>query len=332
MQFVRPAGIEDDIVEFTPVVMPSGLQVMTTDGNGTTDTHDVMNVLQNIHMDASIYFVICWYFATAFLAFALVRRTRSLVLVKLKRWLAQWYEQTFHFAVTMVDQEYLSPTPWSVRFAWLSCCVAIFVAIAGYLLNFIQTDGIVEQPGRRLERFHDLLDDKYYQEFQLSVITGFTFYSYFVTAAEGTAAYRLYSRMKKTDNCSYSATLTDCSFVRVRTADPSDALEVVKYISTHAYKRGLLINKSYVEAVLRPSACMFLSDVLSKSRASNDFLVADYMTGFYSKNIDRNLLKYLNHRITSMVAGGLTTPTLKVFVNVLDEEMPTEELHPWNQR
>ncbi|KAI1285875.1 hypothetical protein HDE_11473 [Halotydeus destructor] len=309
MQVVRPAGLRDDIVHLGPVLLPTGLQVSIPIGKGGTDTDDIMNVFRNVRWNALTYVLIWMYITTVLVAFFAAQQKTKFIM-KLKRWTSQWLNKVFHFTMALVAQESLASQVWAIRFVCLSFSIAIFVAVSGFLLNLIQTDGVVEMPPKWVEYFYDLIHEPEFKDRHLMIFTAFHFYDYLLTSTNGTLAYDLFTRMVKTDNCSFSETMQHCSFLKPQISDMSSLAEMLMFMSTDDEsvskgRRALLIDKSIYDIALHPAGCIISTDAVLMTRNSKDFVVSDYATIFYSKTADKHLMKYVNHRTTSIVEAGM---------------------------
>ncbi|KAI1285910.1 hypothetical protein HDE_11475 [Halotydeus destructor] len=264
------------------------------------------------------------------MAYVTVSSKTKLITVEVKHWVSQWYDKLWHFSVTVVDQEMFNPGDWSNRLVWTSCCVAIFVAVFGYVLNFIQTDGVVEMPPKRVEQLYDLFQEREFKAIHLMMFSALHFYSYLLTAPKGTLAFKLYSRMVKTDDCKLSAAVKHCSFLELDLTDPTSLGALLMFMASDDKtpskgRRGMLVDKSLYEMAMLPAGCIFTPDVIFRTRSSKDFVVADYATMFYSKTINRHLMKYVNYRTMALVEANTIGMFFSSMVAKLDSTMPSED-------
>ncbi|KAI1285911.1 hypothetical protein HDE_11472 [Halotydeus destructor] len=319
----RPAGLKDDIVEIGPVVFPAELQVFTRSGRGITDSADVLNVAQNIKIDAFVSFVILWYIVITLVAFFADGKKPVLVNLKLKRWTLQALQKLWHFMATLVDQENLTSQVWAIRCVWVSFCITIYVVVFGYVLNLIQTDGVAELPPKKLEYVRDLLHEPEFNDKHLMIFTSFHFYDYLLTSAKGTTGSILYERMRKTDRC--SSTSSHCSFLSVRMTDPVSMAETITLVNSDSTRKGLLMDSSFYRLAMQPAGCIFSPETASSAINSRDFVVSDYATMFYSKSIDKHLLKLAKYRSTLAVENGVAFETFAKMIDIVDASLPTED-------
>ncbi|KAI1285909.1 hypothetical protein HDE_11474 [Halotydeus destructor] len=197
----------------------------------------------------------------------------------------------------------------------------------GILLNLIQTDGVVEKPPKRVERFYDLINEPEFRDIHVVMFTAFHFYNYLLTAVKGTMAHRLYTRMAKTDHCSYSVSVEHCNFLQIQLADSASVVSHLMFGKSDFVKnrKALLVDKSYYDTGFSKCLCIFIPEMLVNARGSKDFLVADYGTLFYSKAVNKHLMKHMNFRLQSLVEADIIRKILQQMVDTLDAQAPTDD-------
>ncbi|KAI1287980.1 hypothetical protein HDE_09653 [Halotydeus destructor] len=327
-QKIRPAVLQDEVVGIGPVLFPTGLQSISRKGAATRATNDILDVLQDLSIEALAAVVICMYIGITVVTFVTESKRTSLLDFQLSQWVVGWLDKCWHFALTVVDQEILSPTIWAVRCVWLSCCVAIFLVVFGFLLGILSTDESVEIPSKRIETIHDLIHEPEFKDRPLMIFTILPFYAYLIESAKGTVASILYDRLKETDKCEAGISLENCSFVGTQMADQEKAQNLLDLMYSKGGAKGsrvLLVDKYSWDPVFRPSFCVLAPGAFEGAHSSRDFVVADYATTFYNKAADKQLLKRSLYNIATAVETALVRQSVKLIMQAVADSVPTDD-------
>ncbi|KAI1287981.1 hypothetical protein HDE_09652 [Halotydeus destructor] len=326
MHEIRPASLPDQVVGIGPVVFPTALQATSRGKAATRATADILDMLQDFHMEAWAAVVTCMYIGITMVTLVTFWKKRNLLNSKLSEWTMEWLGMCWHFALTIVDQEILSPTIWAIRFVWLSCCVAIFLVVFGFLLGILSTDESVEIPSKKIETIHDLIHEPDFKDRPLMMFTSMPFYKHLIAPTKGTDAAILYYRLNLTDQCEADISLKHCSFVETNPSDSNGMVKMMELMHSKGGPKGsrvLLVDKYAWELVLRPSFCILAPGAFDKAHDSRDFVLSDYAAFVYNKAADRHLLKRILYNLNIVTEAGLLLDKLPQLIKGIAASMPT---------
>ncbi|KAI1285912.1 hypothetical protein HDE_11470 [Halotydeus destructor] len=305
--------------------------VVTSKGNSKAVTNDdLLNVLESFTSQTIVFLTVVMFIVVTLLAFvATYEKTRKMP-PKLKKLLFPWLSKAWNFALIVIDQEGMITKVWKINVAWLACCFAIFVLVFGYLLNLIQTDGVVMQPPRRVEVVHDLTNEPQFKDTHVMIISAFNFYQYLLGSSKETVGGNLFERMKRTDSDGSTENLRHTSFLDLQLANPANSMELFAFMTSdlaagNLISKALLVDISMYELVVYPAACVVAPHVISRDHRSKDFVIADYVTFFFSNNVDEPLRKLASSKLTSIFEHGWIGKFYGSLVNVLESSIATDD-------
>ncbi|KAI1286179.1 hypothetical protein HDE_11162 [Halotydeus destructor] len=300
-QVFRPAQLEDDIVIVGPTVFPTGLKIISARGEASTKKNDMLNVTSKLATVTYVYLFICFIFASATLAYLLSRQGRQAKRkpLRIKRYYRAMLRSAWELLITLVDQENLNAISWPSRVVWTSFCWAIFMLIFAVLLNLMSVDGIVGQPPQRIDRVIDLFQGPY-SEARVGMMKSFYYYATARSARSDSKLGILYQRMLRNDDCSDFRT---CNLVDIDPTKLETSMKGLKMVEITVSELGFafLADHSIYELLGKPLICLTRPDLGPKTHLSSDEMLTDYASVYFSKQTNRQLIKWMSYRLTSFL-------------------------------
>ncbi|KAI1300192.1 hypothetical protein HDE_03497 [Halotydeus destructor] len=321
-QCVRPAALEEIVVDIGPVVMPTELVIDSALSADRQLEADLMDVFDNVDLDTAIYLLILLICSIAILAWISVYKTRQKFTkcLKLSRFASQCCHLTWNSFALTVDQEHFKTKFAAIAVAWTVTCFATFVLVFGVILNLMSTDSFVSQRDPRIELVSNLVDDVYFRQHRVVILTVSAFYSYVRSAKEGTRAYRLHQRMLQTDKC---GELEHCSLLEFDGRNPSTVQYIAHHFKTRS-KIAALVEDYFSAKIARPTGCIFGVDEERTVFTSKDSLVSDYATMFFSRLADKESKEYFSTRANHYIEAGLVQPLTEALLQKVADIVPTD--------
>ncbi|KAI1287982.1 hypothetical protein HDE_09651 [Halotydeus destructor] len=327
MHEIRPASLLDQAVAVGPVMFPTALQATSRGKAPTRATADILDMLQDFHMEAWAAVVTCMYIGITMVTLVTFWKRRNLLKSRLSEWTMEWLGMCWHFALTIVDQEILSPTIWAIRLVWLSCCVTIFLVVFGFLLGILSTDESVEIPSKKIETIHDLIHEPEFKDRPLMMFTSLAFYEHLIAPSKEKGVSILHDRLNRTDKCEADVPLEHCSFVETKPSDTAGTLKVMDLMYSKGGPKGsrvLLVDKYAWELVVRPTFCILAPGAFDNSHDSRDFILSDYGAYIYNKAADRHLLKRILYNFNIISEAHLLRANIAVLMKAIAASIATD--------
>lgn len=160
-------SLSDEPVAIGVPIAPSDVRIYTYRSEDSSRYRDLLDFVSNVKLVfTKAWFICCivlivvlatMLYAEKFRLWPFWRRRKRLRI----RWRSYWqqlFKCTWHVSNVITDQEGLRVTTAASRTLWLFYCVATFVVVFGYALNFISADLVTLEESPRIDTVQQLLD------------------------------------------------------------------------------------------------------------------------------------------------------------------------------
>ncbi|KAI1293757.1 hypothetical protein HDE_06502 [Halotydeus destructor] len=311
MNFAMLSQHEHEPVRVGFPIQQTDLKIYTDSWKPDIIAVDFMHTFQNVRLEFGLWLLLSMHIV------AVTYVWMDLYDFEIANYVAvYWYGM-----LSMIGQEGVSCPKWKPRILWLFTCVAIFIAIFGYLLNLMSSDSIVISEPPRINSIGDMFNEPF-SSFKVYMYTTTNYYNFMRNSRPGTAMAAIYKRAADRANCSR---LIDCGEIEFRT-DSEGSAELMEFyddlVATHDH--ALLTSDMVMDLLTAPSICRFRPELFNSTYASTGYITSDILTFISRKGIDPEVEKYLNFRMqTGIFEPGLARVfTLYMVDKAFDEMMP----------
>ncbi|KAI1290829.1 hypothetical protein HDE_07868 [Halotydeus destructor] len=327
---VRPAGLEDDIVDIGRVLTPTGLLVISPRGEDDIESIEITDIMDAIKVDARLFILITIYAVLILMAFI---STCNADITATKRNIDHFISKVnfiiWHFFSALTRQENLRTSSWSLRLIWLHCCVAIFILLFAALLNLLKTDGVADRPVHRIDKVDDLAYEADFQDISIMIYKAALFYETLRTAPKKSRGNILYERMLITDQPTgkWAGKIQHMSFLEVKYSDSAKARVMQDMISEGFVRleRVLLMDIFSFEMIYYPVNCITNIELAETMHRSQDFVYSDFTCQFFSKMANRDLRQVVDYRSAVMVEGHMFPTLIGRLLEIFGDILPASD-------
>lgn len=285
-----------DIVHVSGPVLWADLKVIYSTGELKFKKLDVTNVLLSISRDTTYFWLITLLVLAAYVAMAtaVLRRRWDKVLDSVASGIAV-IADALSCAITFAQLHHSS-----VRITWLSCVIAIFVFINGYVCNLTSVDRVAVVPPPDINNIDDLLFDEHFTHVRVVMFRSLFYYQYMLDSSPDSKIMRLFNRMNASStNCPSMAT---CNFVDL--VFTQDNIDTAQRLIVQAIRDGgavLLLPDECMNGLFNVILCALNPPLMRNIRLSRDPISENTLVYYFNRRLHRNVLKYLDYVIRSVL-------------------------------
>ena len=300
-QGTRLAGLVDQL-RLATVTNNIYLHALVSNGNITNRYSDIMEVFTEVSG-------ICYLgFAIMCLKMMIVVAMHESLALKISLGARIFYgkmaEALWSLVRTIVDQECFLVKSWSSKIGWWMMCVAIFIAMQGYIFNLVKTDITVQIKPKVIDRIEDFYEPEF-EHVVPGIFTTFWFLDRLITENPGNHLGKLYrKRMLKVhreQECRRDGDddFSRCPIIDLNVYSSSYNNDIRNYFKQIANGQKALLTESVVYGAIKESDCALEPRIIQGIRLSETSFATDTLSLVMRSDLPMAFRTYDEYRTRS---------------------------------